>query len=233
MINIIDATTLQWIAQARIDSLKGIADFVWWSNSNGLCVAGQNGEITEWDLASRRAVARWRDEGAVGTTTIALGGQSGKDFIGGDRWIAIGSSTGIVNIYDRRAWAADHQAKKHPHATTNGTTSKTTATTNGDTPQQQVVPANPSPTRVLDNLVTSISSLAFSPDGQALCMASRHKSGELRLVHLPSCLVYKNWPTQQTPLKRIEAVAWGEVNGELRLCLGNQRGGVTMWAIRG
>ena len=163
-----------------------------------------------------------------------MGGKSGKDFVGGDRWIAIGSSTGIVNIYDRRAWAADHQSKKHQHATTNGTTGKTTVITNGDTPQQQqVVPANPSPTRVLDNLVTSITSLSFSPDGQVLCMASRHKTGELRLVHLPSCLVYKNWPTQQTPLKRIEAVAWGEVNGELWLCLGNQRGGVTMWAIRG
>jgi U3 small nucleolar RNA-associated protein 18 len=202
VINILDADTLQWIAQARVESYGGVADFCWWADSAGICVAGKNGEITEWNLEQRSAVARWNDEGAVGTTTIALGGDGGRETFGGDRWMAIGSSSGIVNIYDRRAWA-------------------------------ESIPKNPKPTRVLDQLTTPISHLTFSPDGQLMCMASRWKGDALRLVHLPTCTVYKNWPTGKTPFGRISAVAFGEVEKETMLLVGNEAGKIRGWEIRG
>lgn len=201
VINILDADTLQWVAQARVESYGGVADFCWWADSAGICVAGKNGEITEWNLEQRSAVARWTDEGAVGTTTIALGGDSGRDSFGGDRWMAIGSSSGIVNIYDRRAWS-------------------------------EGIPKNPKPTRVLDQLTTPISHLAFSPDGQLMCMASRWKGDALRLVHLPTCTVYRNWPTAKTPFGRISAVAFGEVEKETMLLVGNEAGKIKGWEIR-
>ncbi|KAI5285791.1 hypothetical protein KEM54_000283, partial [Ascosphaera aggregata] len=104
VITILDSTTLQWVSQVRIDSRGGIADFCWWGNGEGMCVVGKNGEVSEWDGGLRRIIARWTDQGAVGTTVIALGGSSGRNSLGGDRWVAIGSSSGIVNIYDRRLW---------------------------------------------------------------------------------------------------------------------------------
>ena len=105
VLNVVDANTLQWIAQARIESHGGIAEFEWWRNGEGLCIAGKNGEISEWSLTERQVLTRWMDEGAVGTTTISLGGKSDTTrMIGGDAWIAIGSSSGIVNVYDRRSW---------------------------------------------------------------------------------------------------------------------------------
>ena len=216
VINILDAHTLQWSSQVRVESRGGIADFSWWSDSRGVTVAGKNGEITEWDVVEQRVTARWTDEGAVGTTTIALGGNNGfpGSSIGTDRWVAVGSSSGVVNIYDRRAWLA----------------SPAISTTNGAGEQQQPVPKQPKPTRALDQLTTPTSHLVFSPDGQMMVMASRWKKDALRIIHLPSCTVYKNWPTSSTPLGRITGVAFAP--GSDTLAVANEAGKIRMWEIR-
>ncbi|OJD37080.1 wd40 repeat-like protein [Diplodia corticola] len=224
-INILDARTLQWQSQARIESLGGIADFAWWADGNGLTIAGKNGEISEWDAVAQRLRARWVDEGAVGTSVIALGGRSGRDdWLGGDRWVVVGSSSGIVNVYDRRAWLPANNNNNNNN-------------NNGG------VPAAPKPVKVLDQLTTPISHLRLSPDGQLLAMASRWKKDALRLVHLPSCTVYRNWPTGATPLGRITAVAFGDaaaveekdgkgVDAELMLAVANEQGKIRLWEIR-
>lgn len=226
VINILSTGSLQWTSQARVESRGGIADFCWWRDSKGLAIAAKNGEITEWSIIDQRVVARWQDEGAVGTTTIALGGQHEfvKSTFGTDRWVATGSSSGIVNIYDRRLWLASP-------AQTQGQTVKTGA-------EQQPIPVQPKPTKTLDHLTTPTSHLVFSPDGQILAMASKWKRDAMRLVHLPSCTVFKNWPTSSTPLGRITGVgiADGEVGGAKDLyalmAVANEQGKIRMWEIR-
>lgn len=158
LINVLDSGTAQWIAQVRVDGSGGVADFAWWSNGEGMTVASKNGEISEWDARANRVIARWVDAGAVGTTVLALGGRSGRAQLGGDRWIAIGSSSGVVNIYDRREWAGPYKDE--------GTTG---------------IPRTPTPVRALDQLTTPISHLVFAPDGQFMVMASRWKRDALRL----------------------------------------------------
>lgn len=219
VINILSASTLQWAAQVRIESRGGIADFSWWRDGKGLCIAGKSGEITEWSIQDQRTVARWQDEGAVGTTTLSLGGQHEfvKSPIGTDRWISIGSSSGIVNIYDRREWLASPAPEGKA--------------------VDQPVPVAPKPTKTLDHLTTPTSHLAFSPDGQIMVMASKWKRDALRLVHLPSCTVFKNWPTNSTPLGRITGVAFcgGEiVGGDVHsvLAVANEQGKIKLWEIR-
>lgn len=219
VINILDTRTLQWATQARIESRGGVADFAWWSNGNGMSIAGKNGEVTEWSV-QEGVVGRWNDEGAVGTTVIALGGNSGRDdWIGGDRWVAIGSSSGVVNIYDRRAWSENAEDAK--------------LSSNGGLPKA------PKPLRALANLTTPTSHLAFSPDGQILAMASRWKNNAMRLVHLPSATVFKNWPTEKTPLGRITAVAWGRPTEEeeregsfAQIAVANESGHIRLWEVR-
>ncbi|KAK4991924.1 U3 snoRNP protein [Elasticomyces elasticus] len=213
VLNILDAHTLQWTCQARVESRGGIAEFEWWSDSRGLCIAGKSGEITEWNVDQQQTVARWQDEGAVGTTTIALGGDSGqaKGLIGRDRWVVVGSSSGIVNVYDRRAWLAEPAKDKI----------------------SSPVPTQPKPIRTLDHLTTPVSHLNFSPDGQLLAMASRWKKDALRLVHLPSCTVYRNWPTAGTPLGRISSLAFGAGHdGSELLAVANDAGKIRLWEIR-
>lgn len=207
-VNVLTTESMQWICSCRIDSQGGIADFAWWRNSQGLTIVGKNGEVTEYDVKSKRAVARWLDEGAVGTTVISLGGDLGKDHLGRNRWVAVGSSSGIVNIYDRLDW-------------------KPTKNADGDT---DLVPRAPKPVRVLDQLTTPISHLTFSHDGQMLVMASRWKKNALRLIHLPSCTVYRNWPTDKTPLGRVSSVALS-LDGGL-LAVGNEQGKIRLWEVR-
>ncbi|KAJ5272087.1 hypothetical protein N7524_005356 [Penicillium chrysogenum] len=216
LINVLDANTAQWIAQVRVDGRGGVADFAWWSDGEGMTVVSKNGEVSEWDGRVGRVVARWVDAGAVGTTVLSLGGRSGRTQLGGDRWVAIGSSSGIVNVYDRRQWAAAYA---------------NASAAEKDSPAQAGIPRNPEPVRVLDQLTTPISHLVFAPDGQMLVMASRWKRDALRLVHLPTCTVYRNWPTSNTPLGRISSVAISP-NSE-QLAVGNEQGAIRLWEIRG
>lgn len=166
IINVLDSGTAQWIAQVRVDGRGGVADFDWWSDGEGMTVASKNGEISEWDGKLRRVVARWVDAGAVGTTVLSLGGRSGRTQLGGDRWVAVGSSSGIVNVYDRRDWAAAYS---------------NASSAEKDGPSQAGIPRNPTPVRALEQLTTPISHLVFAPDGQMLVMASRWKRDALRL----------------------------------------------------
>jgi U3 small nucleolar RNA-associated protein 18 len=165
MINILDSTTAQWVAQARVDGLGGVADFAWWGDGNGMVIASKNGEISEFDMRLRRVICRWTDAGAVGTTVVALGGSSGRSQLGGDRWVAVGSFSGIVNIYDRKPWqgaAAQAEQSKKQNI-------------------EDAIPSNPTPVRALEQLTTSITQIVFASDGQFMVMASKWKRDALRL----------------------------------------------------
>lgn len=85
------------------------------------------------------------------------------------------------------------------------------------------------PIGTLEQLVTSISSLEFNHDGQILCIASRGKKDSLRLVHLPSCKVFQNWPNSGTPLGKVTSVKFSP-NSEM-LAIGNEAGKARLWRL--
>lgn len=175
VINVLNAETCQWVAEVRVEGKGGVADFDWWGNGDGMVVLGKGGEAVEWDGKRHRVVARWIDEGAVGTTVVALGGRgAGDKGLGGDRWLAVGSSSGIVNVYDRKAWG-------NPAGPAKSSASATTTGRLADTDADVTIPPRPKPARALDQLTTPTSCLAFSPDGQILAIASRWKKDALRL----------------------------------------------------
>jgi hypothetical protein len=206
VLNIVSVSTMQWAAQARLDARGGIADFAWWSTGDGITILGKDGQVAEWSMESKRTLGTWRDEGSIGGTVMSLGGHGGPSALGGDRWVALGSNSGILNVYDRNdliATSAEGEVEVKPL---------------------------PTPTRGFEQLTTPITNIAFTPDGQLLAFASKHKKDALRLVHLPSCTVYRNWPTENTPLGRITAVAFG--NQSDLLAVGNDQGKIRMWEIR-
>jgi U3 small nucleolar RNA-associated protein 18 len=124
--------------------------------------------------------------------------------LGGDKWVAIGSQSGVVNIYDRRTFV---------------------------NPQNEIsIPERPKPKRAFDQLKRATSNLEFSPDGQILVLSTKWEKDALRLVHLPSCTVYRNWPTSQTPLGRITAVTFS--SGSDVLAIGNEQGKIRLFEIR-
>ena len=212
VINILDVASTKWITAARLSSRHGIADYAWWSNGNGMTILGVDGQVGEYSLESRAFIGIWHDDGCIGGKVIALGGHGGPQTLGEDRWVAVGSSTGIANIYERSTLIelANNKAD--------------------DAPPSISIKERPTPTRVLEQLITAVTVLTFSPDGQLLAVASGKKTDAFRLVHLPSCTVYRNWPTQQTPLGRITAVAFGSDSDVL--AVGNDAGKIRLWQIR-
>ncbi|KAL2139995.1 hypothetical protein VTI28DRAFT_4425 [Corynascus sepedonium] len=218
-LNVVSVATMQWVAQARVDGRGGVADFAWWGDGQGLTIAGKDGQVTEWSMVTRRTVGIWRDEGSIGGTVLALGGRNGPAELGGDRWVAVGSNSGVLNVYDRNELLV-----KQKTASATGANAKQGAAA-------VEIKKFPSPARSFEQLTTSISVVAFAPDGQLLAFGSIHKKDALRLVHLPSCTVYRNWPTEQTPLGRITAVAFSAASDVL--AVGNDVGKIRLWEIRG
>lgn len=204
VINLINVVTMQWIASARLSSRHGVADFAWWSNGEGLTMLGRDGQVGEFSMQEKKFLGLWRDDGCIGGIAIGLGGHQGPAAIGEDRWVAVGSNSGITNIYDRNNLIVPGE--------------------------ELTIKENPTPTRIFEQLVTPVTVLAFSPDGQLFAFGSREKKDALRLVHLPTCTVYRNWPTSQTPLGRITTVAFGRTS-EI-LAVGNDSGKIRLWEIR-
>ncbi|TAQ89220.1 hypothetical protein B7494_g2451 [Chlorociboria aeruginascens] len=202
-INVLDANTSQWIAAARIEGKNGVADFAWWSDGEGFTIVGKGGEVGEWSVESRSFIARWVDDGSIGATVLTLGGLNGPKPLGGDRWVVIGSQSGVVNIYDRRAFLSSSQIE---------------------------IPERPEPNKQFMQLTTPTSNLNISPDGQLLVISSKWKKDALRLVHLPSCTVYRNWPTSVTPLGRVTATAFSSASD--MLAVANEAGKIRLWEIR-
>ncbi|BGP18481.1 hypothetical protein JCM10213_001203 [Rhodosporidiobolus nylandii] len=169
--------------------VKGIS---WQREGRELLTLGENSEVYVWDIGTRKCVDRWRDEGGFGGVAL----ESSRN----GEWTAIGSTAGIVNIYDESsrgqyAQGGERKAKK-----------------------------------AVENLVTSISTMRFNHDAQLLALASKTNKDQLKLVHLPTCSVYQNWPTQQTPLHKVTCVDFSK--GSEWLAVGNQRGKVLLYDIK-
>ncbi|KAK0446557.1 WD40-repeat-containing domain protein [Desarmillaria tabescens] len=139
---------------------------LWWTKEReeeGLVVLTGDAEVCLWDVGQRRGGFRGAGRAMAGTTT------------GG--WMAIGSNSGLVNMYTADAFV--------------GTSSST---------------AQPKPTKTIGNLTTAISTLRFNHDAQLMAVASREKKDAMKLIHLPSLTAFSNWPTSSSPIGHVTAV---------------------------
>ena len=123
-----------------------------------------------------------------------------------NRWLAVGMESGVVAVYDLSAARNSNSLDSAPAG--------------------QVLLK---PRATIDNLVTSISTLRFSPDAQILLIASRIQRDALKLVHVPSFSVFKNWPTSITPLGHVSCAEFSPQNQYL--VAGNEGGSVRLWAL--
>lgn len=191
-VNIVNGHTGQFTRGLRVDGF--VADFAFSSDDSVLIVANHAGDVWEFDLTQKgtHVLRRWADPSAVTVTKMAVGGPD-------DRWIAIGTKSGVVTLFDRTTFAAVEPG------------------------------TNPKPFKEVDNLVTQITDLKFSPDGQVLCVSSKSKKDSLKLVHMPLGTVFSNWPTSGTPLGRVTTTEFSP-NGQM-LAVGNDVGKVTLWRL--
>jgi U3 small nucleolar RNA-associated protein 18 len=83
--------------------------------------------------------------------------------------------------------------------------------------------------RSIDNLTTSIQQISFNHDGQLLAMISRVKKDQCKIVHTATGRVYANWPTQSSPLGRLQCCQFSPNSGYL--ALGNDLGKVLLYRM--
>ncbi|KAJ3893402.1 WD40-repeat-containing domain protein [Lentinula edodes] len=171
-----------------------------------LTVLTGDSEVYVWDVGERRCVRRWTDEGGFRGSGRVLAG-SGN----GSGWLAIGSNTGLVNVYGTDSYTPS----------TVSTSISSSSSWSGLTPK---------PLKTIENLITPISTLRFNHDAQVLAMASKEKKDSMRLIHLPSLTTFSNWPTSSTPLGHVTAVDFSARSEYI--AIGNTRGRVLLYHLK-
>lgn len=89
---------------------------------------------------------------------------------------------------------------------------------------------NPKPIKAVMNLVTGVTSLAFNPTTEILAVASRKMKEAVRLVHLPSCTVFSNFPVfKKSALSRVQTMDFSPRGGYF--ALGNEQGKALLYRL--
>lgn len=198
---LVSNTSKQWIANLKMPAPVRALAFS--SDGSQLLSTGVEGDVFRWDLRTRRALLRHKDEGSMCGTAIAWSADS--------KYYAVGSDIGVVNVYDADRAAADVAAA----------TARSSIFA--------AMSATPKPLKSVMNLTTAIDQLKFSHDAQLLAMGSRRTKDALKLLHLPSFTVFSNWPTSKTPLHYVSSLDISPHSG--LLSIGNDRGRVLLYRL--
>ncbi|KAG7164641.1 U3 small nucleolar RNA-associated protein 18 homolog [Homarus americanus] len=186
LLYVFDATTLSLIDTFHSPEEVKAAAF----NESGskMYTHGIGGDVFVWDMTSRACVHRFYDDGCIDGTSIAVSPSN--------QFLACGSSSGIVNIYD----VANISSKA------------------------------PRPVKILDKLVTPVTSLAFNPSSEILAMASDYVDNAMKLIHFPSMTHFNNFPGGQYPLRRVQVLNFSPKGGFL--AAGNNNGAAPLYRLK-
>ncbi|XBW37670.1 hypothetical protein QEN19_003252 [Hanseniaspora menglaensis] len=235
-INIINAVTGQLYTFLKINGqLVDIVIDYKPSITNGIdtiiIAINKQGELYEFNIGkdcNNKVERYWKDPSVFNVTKLAIGGgtmsdsylqpikdivfnvKSGKLYnnLRSNKWLAIGLESGHVSIYDLNKVRSDSKQK--------------IVTTN-------VTPEYHDSFKVIDNVLTSISQLEFTHDGQLLAIASRTNKDCLKLANVLNGKVYSNWPNANTPLGKVTYMKFS--NKSEVLATGNHQGKVRLWKI--
>ncbi|XP_069338478.1 U3 small nucleolar RNA-associated protein 18 homolog [Eulemur rufifrons] len=89
---------------------------------------------------------------------------------------------------------------------------------------------NPKPIKAIMNLVTGVTSLTFNPTTEILAIASEKTKEAVRLVHLPSCTVFSNFPVvKKKNISHVHTMDFSPRSGYF--ALGNEKGKALMYRL--
>ncbi|KAI8364320.1 WD40-repeat-containing domain protein [Choanephora cucurbitarum] len=89
--------TKQWYGDLKLN--KSVESVDWTSDGKYIFGFSGEGEVYQFDVESKECVKRWTDDGCLGPTTVRVSPD--------EKYYATGSSTGIVNLYDRSVLSPD------------------------------------------------------------------------------------------------------------------------------
>ncbi|XP_032672193.1 U3 small nucleolar RNA-associated protein 18 homolog [Odontomachus brunneus] len=89
---------------------------------------------------------------------------------------------------------------------------------------------NPTPVKVIMNLVTGITSLRFNRTCEILAMASDKKCNAFRMMHVPSLRVFANFPAHHTDMGMPQSINFSPGSGYLSIS--NKTGAALLYKLR-
>jgi U3 small nucleolar RNA-associated protein 18 len=144
---LVSAKTKQWVGNFKMNGTARAVTF----SADGTQLYGSGGDalVYRWDLRSQKCLGRFSNEGGTVTSSLAAAGHGAMGYT------AVGSESGVVNVYDNGHVATLKHARDA---------------------------GNLRPLKALMNLTTTIDSLGFNHDHQVLALASRWSRDSLKLV---------------------------------------------------
>ncbi|KAG0746873.1 hypothetical protein G6F57_008232 [Rhizopus arrhizus] len=97
VIIIVSYLTKKWFGNLKVN--KTVESVDWSSDGKYLFGFNNEGEVYQFDVQNKECVKRWSDDGCIGASVIRVSSD--------EKYYATGSSTGIVNIYDRSVLQPD------------------------------------------------------------------------------------------------------------------------------
>ena len=196
---VLSGRTKQLVGTVRLNSTLMAAAAFSHADPNVLYAAGAGGDVFAFDMRMlMRCTQRFSYSGASNVTALAVApvpaAPAGGSAGGApaDRYMAVGSDSGVVDIFP------------------------------GDEIRAASLRRMPVAARSLMNLTTAADAAVFNHDAQLLAVSSRRKQNAFKLVHLPSCTVFSNWPTPTVPTNYVYSTAFSPNGGYL--AVGNDRG---------
>lgn len=179
--------------------MNGAARVATFVGNTTLATSGLDAEVYIWDL---RYTSRClsRFKHEDGSCTSALAA-SLQDNGSVSQYFAVGAESGVTSVFSPET-SVESSRRAFPAFT---------------------------PMKSIMNLTHRVTSLAFHPSAQILAMASDQEKDALKLLHLPSCTVFSNWPTEKSPIRRATCLEFSP--GGAYLAVGNNRGRVLLYKI--
>ncbi|CAB3369412.1 Hypothetical predicted protein [Cloeon dipterum] len=151
------------------------------SDSSMLFTYSVDGKVYIWEVNQRKCLHRFVDEGCLRGVSMSLAP--------GDQYLALGSSSGIVNVYSQSSFM----------------------------PTGEEISMYPQPLKAITNLTTEASCVQFNSSAQILAIASKMKDSSIKLVHLPTLTVFKNFPIVNMALGRVGSINFSPNSGYIAI----------------
>jgi len=203
-VHLLSSREKTWVGDVKISRGGGVRALSF-LDPNVLCASGGGAEVYLWDLrmmgngGGSRLLHRFSHDDGTYTSSLACTPTTNPR---AHKYAAVGAESGVVSVYDMAGAVQD----------------PTTHSVSG-----------PSKLKSVMNLTMKITSLAIHPSGELMAMASDHKKDHMKMVHLPSCSVFSNWPTERTPLGRVKCLDFSP--GGAYLAQGDHRGKVMLYRL--
>lgn len=187
--------TKREIGQLRLNArVASVAFAAEGANENHIYATSQDGTVYLWDARRMDCIDRHKDEGAIHNTSLATSRAH----------YALGSDSGVVNVYSSGAMRTSSQAPVF------GTRTE-------------------KPEKSFFNLTTAIDNVAFNSDGKLLAFSSHDKKNAVKIAHIPTMTVYSNWPSARANLHRACCLRFSPKSGYL--AIGNDKGAVHLMRL--